>query len=65
MPVLVSHGEKDPVAKAEWGRKTFEYVSELGMPTDVSMCLGSTVPSDHVVFPHFYDFKTASRFVLV
>lgn len=34
--MLVSHGEKDPVAKAEWGRKTFEYISELGMPTDVS-----------------------------
>jgi predicted esterase len=34
LPVLVCHGENDPIAKADWGRKTFDYLTELGMPTE-------------------------------
>jgi len=34
MPIFIGHGENDPIAKAEWGRKTFEYLTEIGMPTE-------------------------------
>ncbi len=39
MPVLICHGENDPIAKAEWGQKTFEYLKGLGMPAEVGSCL--------------------------
>uniref|UniRef100_A0A7S0YVD5 PDZ domain-containing protein n=1 Tax=Hemiselmis tepida TaxID=464990 RepID=A0A7S0YVD5_9CRYP len=34
MPIFIGHGENDPIAKAEWGSKTFEYLTGIGMPTE-------------------------------
>eukprot|EP00277_Geminigera_cryophila_P033637 CAMPEP_0173130894 /NCGR_PEP_ID=MMETSP1102-20130122/60312_1 /TAXON_ID=49646 /ORGANISM="Geminigera sp., Strain Caron Lab Isolate" /LENGTH=509 /DNA_ID=CAMNT_0014042097 /DNA_START=1 /DNA_END=1530 /DNA_ORIENTATION=+ len=33
MPVMLCHGEVDPIAKVEWSRKSFDYLSALGLPT--------------------------------
>jgi len=33
LPVMLCHGEVDPIAKVEWARKSFDYLSGLGLPT--------------------------------
>jgi predicted esterase len=33
LPVMLCHGEVDPIAKVEWSRKSFDYLSNLGLPT--------------------------------
>jgi len=32
MPVMLCHGEVDPIAKVEWSRKSFDYLAKLGLP---------------------------------
>ena len=34
MPVMLCHGEVDPIAKVEWSRKSFDYLSKLGLPVE-------------------------------
>jgi len=39
LPVMLCHGEVDPIAKVEWSRKSFDYLSQLGLP-----CQGNIYP---------------------
>jgi len=34
LPVMLCHGEVDPIAKVEWSSKTFDYLTQLGVPTE-------------------------------
>jgi lysophospholipase-2 len=34
LPVMLCHGEVDPIAKVEWSRKSFDYLSRLGLPVE-------------------------------
>lgn len=33
LPIMLCHGEMDPIAKVEWSRKSFDHLSQLGLPT--------------------------------
>lgn len=33
LPVLLCHGDRDPIAKVEWSTKSFDYLQQLGLPT--------------------------------
>jgi len=34
LPVMLCHGEVDPIAKVEWSRKAFEYLLDMDMPAE-------------------------------
>jgi len=34
LPVMLCHGEVDPIAKVEWSSKTFDYLTMLGVPVE-------------------------------
>jgi len=34
LPVMLCHGEVDPIAKVEWSSKTFDYLCQLGLPAE-------------------------------